>query len=93
LERLEGELFPSFGTLKELVDSGEDIHGGTIRHNSISMYDASKIVAQQMKTITGSDQSLPKILGSEGKLKPLLRPHYGKGFARTPTSSKRLLNA
>ena len=82
LERLEGELFPSFGTLKGLVDSGEDIHGGTIRHNSISMYDASKIVAQQMKTITGSDQSLPKILGSEGQVETIVEATLREGFCQ-----------
>jgi UDPglucose 6-dehydrogenase len=91
LERLEGELFPSFGTLKELVDSGEDIHGGTIRHNSISMYDASKIVAQQMKTITGSDQSLPKILGSEGQVETIVEATLREGFCQDPHLVKEAL--
>ena len=79
--RLEGELFPSFGTLNELLDSGEDIHGGTIRHNSISMYDASKIVAQQMKTITGSEQSLPEILGSQSHVQTIVKSTIEQGFS------------
>ena len=79
--RLEGELFPSFGTLNELLDSGEDIHGGTIRHNSISMYDASKIVAQQMKTITGSEQSLPEILGSQSHVQTIIEATIEQGFS------------
>ncbi len=79
--RLEGELFPSFGTLNELLDSGEDIHGGTIRHNSISMYDASKIVAQQMKTITGSEQSLPEILGSQSHVQTIIKATIEQGFS------------
>jgi UDPglucose 6-dehydrogenase len=80
LQRLEGELFPSFGTFNKLVDSGKDIHGGTVRHNSISMYDASKIVAQQMKTITGSDQSLPTILGSEAQVQIIIEATIREGF-------------
>lgn len=80
MQRLEGELFPSFGELNELVDSGEDIHGGTVRHNSISMYDASKIVARQMKTITGSDESLPKILGSEEQVQAIIDATIREGF-------------
>ena len=79
--RLEGELFPSFGTLNELIDSGEDIHGGTIRHNSISMYDASKIVAQQMKTIAGSGQSLPEILGSQSHVQTIIQATLEQGFS------------
>ena len=79
--RLEGELFPSFGTLNELIDSGEDIHGGTIRHNSISMYDASKIVAQQMKTIAGSGQSLPEILGSQSHVQTIIHATLEQGFS------------
>ena len=79
--RLEGQLFPSFGTLNELPDSGEDIHGGTIRHNSISMYDASKIVAQQMKTITGSEQSLPEILGSQSYVQTIVEATIAQGFS------------
>lgn len=79
-QRLEGELFPSFGTFNELVDSGKDIHGGTVRHNSISMYDASKIVAQQMKTITKSDQSLPTILGSEAQVQIIIEATIREGF-------------
>ena len=62
MQRLEGELFPAFGVLTHLEDAEDDIHGGTIRHNSISMYDASKIVARQMKSITGSLDTLPEIL-------------------------------
>ncbi len=80
LQRLEGELFPSFGTINKLVDSGDDIHSGTVRHNSISMYDASKIVARQMKTITGSDESLPKILGSEEKVQAIIDATIREGF-------------
>ena len=79
--RLEGELFPSFGKLNELIDSGEDIHGGTIRHNSISMYDASKIVAQQMKTIAGSRQSLPEILGSQSHVQSIIQATLEQGFS------------
>lgn len=78
--RLEGELFPSFGTLNELIDSGVDIHGGTVRHNSISMYDASKIVAQQMKTITGSGQSLPEILGSQSHVQTIIQATLQQRF-------------
>ena len=91
LERLEGELFPSFGTLNELVDSGNDIHGGTIRHNSISMYDASKIVAQQMKTITGSDESLPTILGSERQVETIVEATIREGFCEDPELVKEAL--
>ena len=91
LERLEGELFPSFGTLNELVDSGKDIHGGTIRHNSISMYDASKIVAQQMKTITDSDQSLPTILGSEALVQTIVEATLQEGFCEDPEQVKEAL--
>jgi UDPglucose 6-dehydrogenase len=81
MKRLEGELFPSFGALEELVDSGEDIHGGTVRHNSISMYDASKIVAKQMKTITGSMQSLPEILGSQSHVQTIIEATIELGFS------------
>ena len=84
MQRLEGELFPSFGKLNELVDSGEDIHGGTVRHNSISMYDASKIVARQMKTITGSDESLPKILGSEEQVQAIIDATIRQEFCDDP---------
>lgn len=80
MARLVGELFPSFGVLDELVDSGEDIHGGTVRHNSISMYDASKIVAQQMRTITGSEQSLPDILGSPNHVQSVIDATLELGF-------------
>ena len=37
-------MFPNFGEIKELEIQETDIHGGTIRGNEISMYDASKIV-------------------------------------------------
>ncbi len=80
LERLEGELFPEFGTIVELVDSGTDIHGGTVRHNSISMYDASKIVAQQMRTITGSEKTLPEILGDEDHVLSVIKATLDNGF-------------
>lgn len=64
-ERLEGKMFPSFGEFKQLEIQETDIHGGTIRGNEISMYDASKIVANQMRIISECNSSLPEILDSD----------------------------
>ena len=83
-ERLEGELFPAFGDIVPLEDASGDIHGGTVRHNSISMYDASKIVARQMKLITGSHDTLPEILGAPHHVQRIIDATIEQGFADDP---------
>lgn len=92
MQRLEGELFPAFGALTLLEDAADDIHGGTIRHNSISMYDASKIVAQQMKSITGSFDTLPEILSSEHHVERVIDATIDHGFSDDPTVVREALN-
>jgi len=73
LERMEGAMFPHFGQIDSLVIPDEDIHSGTIRESSISMYDASKIVANQMKLITGIEENLPEILGDDKNLEIIVK--------------------
>lgn len=53
LARLEGVRHPMFGTLEDVPKPTADIHGGTVRYGSISMFDASKVISQQMESISG----------------------------------------
>ena len=92
MQRLEGELFPAFGVLTHLEDAEDDIHGGTIRHNSISMYDASKIVARQMKSITGSLDTLPEILSSEQHVERVIEATLRHGFSDDSEVVREALN-
>ena len=80
-ERLEGKMFPDFGELVELQNQQTDIHGGTIRENEISMYDASKIVANQMKEISESDDSLTEILSSKSLVEKIVIRTMESGFS------------
>ena len=92
MQRLKGDLFPAFGRLVPLEDTTEDIHGGTVRHNSISMYDASKIVARQMRTITGSLDTLPEILSSEQHVQHIIEATMQHGFSDSPSLVHEALN-
>ena len=60
--RLEGEKFPHFGIVDELQTSEIDIHSGTHRDNNISMFDASKIIGNQLSKISNSEDSMTQIL-------------------------------
>jgi UDPglucose 6-dehydrogenase len=73
LARMEGAMFPFFGKIEPLSSPDEDIHTGTIRHNAISMYDASKIVANQMRLITGVEENLPVILGDKNNIEVIVQ--------------------
>lgn len=73
LARMEGAMFPFFGKIEPLPSPEDDIHTGTIRHNAISMYDASKIVANQMRLITGVEETLPVILGDKKNIEIIVQ--------------------
>lgn len=60
--RLEGERFPHFGIVDQLQTSEIDIHSGTHRDNNISMFDASKIIGNQLSKISNSEDSMTQIL-------------------------------
>ncbi len=81
--RMEGAMFPFFGEIEPLSTPDEDIHSGTIRNTAISMYDASKIVANQMKLITGVEENLPVILGDEKNLEIIVEKTMNHQFANS----------
>lgn len=82
-ERLDGKMFPSFGTTEQLKIQQNDIHSGTIRHDDISMYDASKIVANQMKIISETNLSLPEILDSKELVNGIVSRTIQNGFCES----------
>ena len=62
--RLEGEKFPHFGIIDELLPPNEDIHSGTFRNSGISMFDASKIIGTQLSKITEFKGGITEILSN-----------------------------
>ncbi len=62
--RLEGKRFPMFGSLVEKSAPNDDIHEGTMRESSISMFDASKTIANQISSIIGKEGDISDLLSS-----------------------------
>lgn len=62
--RLEGKRFPMFGSFVESPAPSLDIHGGTVRVNNISMFDASKIISTQISSIIGEKGDILTLLSS-----------------------------
>jgi hypothetical protein len=76
--RLEGAMFPMFGSLVESPPPSLDIHGGTVRGGDISMFDASKIVGAQ----------LSHILNKSGDISSLLESHDNRRVIREKTRTQ-----
>ena len=78
--RLEGEKFPYFGKIDLILKPGNDIHSGTLRENSISMFDASKIVGTQLAKISESEGGITKILSEENLVQKIVEKTVKLGF-------------
>ena len=79
-EQLIGEMFPSWGEIEELNRPEEDIHQGTVRTNGISMFDASKILGEQMKSILSLEGSLSTLLKEDKNREEVARKTIKMGF-------------
>lgn len=79
-EQLIGEMFPSWGEIEEFNRPEEDIHQGTIRSNGISMFDASKILGEQMKSILSLEGSLSTLLKEDKNREEVARKTIKMGF-------------
>ena len=90
--RLEGGRFPSFGTIDIVEAPTDDIHSGTIRHDEISMFDASKIVGRQLAAICGSDGEIVDILSDSDNLDIIVSKTIGHGFCDDGESVRDSLN-
>lgn len=78
--RLEGEKFPHFGTIDELLPPSEDIHSGTFRNSGISMFDASKIIGTQLSKITESEGGITEILSNVEMINLIVERTLSKKF-------------
>ena len=71
-ERLEGERFPLFGILESMAKNESDIHSGTKKESEISMFDASKIISQQIRLILQIEGDITKILSDDENKKSIV---------------------
>jgi len=78
--RLEGMKFPYFGEIELLQRPEDDIHSGTLRENSISMFDASKIVGAQLTIISGSRGGFAQILSDKTLIRKIINKTVKLGF-------------
>ena len=90
--RLEGMKFPSFGVIDSVDVPSVDIHSGTIRHNEISMFDASKIVGRQLGEICGKDGGIVEILSDSENLDIIISKTMDYGFCDDGGALKAALN-
>ncbi len=79
-ERMEGKRFPMFGKLENMNSPIIDIHSGTEKTTGISMFDASKIVGNQISRIVGKTGTLSEILVSKTNRKIVIQKTIEKGF-------------
>jgi len=80
-QRLEGKKFPFFGIINLLEEPQTDIHSGTIRENSISMFDASKIIGDQLSLVSGSDGGITEILSNNSLTSKIVVETLNHGFS------------
>ena len=71
--RLEGKKFPHFGTIDLLELPVDNIHSGTIRDQGISMFDASKIVGNQLSKISGFSGGITEILSDKKAISKIVK--------------------
>ena len=89
--RMEGFKFPMFGVIEESPAPVLDIHSGTVRESGISMFDASKIVGNQISEILGVKGDLSTLLASQENREEIIRNSVTAGFCKDRESLANVL--
>ncbi len=79
-EYLRGERFPYFGEI-ESINKPKDWHSGTkTKENSISMFDVSDVIAQQLSKILDQSGDISSLLSSEQNRQKIIKKTIDAGI-------------